>query len=308
MEDPVHVFPANAAGVCLGRGNNEAPLCERVHSGRSCRRGENRLPGAAVEALLGEPTASGDRENPNLVMFLRGDGIAPRTEMSLFRDLAEKMGIAVEGTVARGLVPWRLWNVPGAYGAPAPAMAAGPGPGSALILVLDALNEAPYAERIIREALDMVGVAACFPWCKVVFSIRQEWMSLWAGKMGLQEAKPLEELRPFFHLPWPGWAGCRTGGARRDEGPPVVMLEPFSEAQAEEVYRRYQRASGSPRPASGYRIPACRHGVGELNAETRNLLVNPLHLHLFMESLCRSGGRAGGERAASSSAGMWSGH
>ncbi len=64
-------------------------------------------------------------------------------------------------------------------------------PDRRLILVLDALNEAPFAEKVVREALDLVGLVACYPWCKVVISTRQEWLSLWSGKLGAQEASPL---------------------------------------------------------------------------------------------------------------------
>ena len=55
-----------------------------------------------VEILLQQPGEAMDRENPNLVLFLRGNGIALRPEgMSLFRDVAEKLGIAVEGATTR---------------------------------------------------------------------------------------------------------------------------------------------------------------------------------------------------------------
>jgi len=56
-----------------------------------------------VEALLGWADGSRDRpderrDNPNLVLFLRGDGLYPRGEaVSLFHDVAEKLGVAVGG-------------------------------------------------------------------------------------------------------------------------------------------------------------------------------------------------------------------
>ncbi len=60
-----------------------------------------------------------------------------------------------------------------------------------MILVLDALNEAPLAEKVIDQALEMIAAAACFPWCKIIVSTRQEWLSIWSGKLGAQETSRL---------------------------------------------------------------------------------------------------------------------
>jgi hypothetical protein len=77
------------------------------------------------------------------VLFLRGDGIALRPEgISLFRDVAEKLGVSVG---AKGIgdfselfqhlhQKWRSDRVVDRR----------------LILVLDALNEAPFAEQVTR--------------------------------------------------------------------------------------------------------------------------------------------------------------
>ena len=157
-------------------------------------------------------------------------------------------------------------------------------PGRRLILVLDALNEAPFAEKVIQEALDMVGVVACYPWCKVVVSTRQEWLSLWSGKLGAQEQSPLEELRPFLYVAEVGQR-TETGAPRSaaDPGPPVVALEPWSEAQAQAVYERYQAATQvTPDQGLTYRIPTCQTPWSALPAATQDLLINPLYLHLFM--------------------------
>ncbi|MDQ2695467.1 MAG: hypothetical protein M3Z21_08855, partial [Pseudomonadota bacterium] len=190
-----------------------------------------------VARLLAAGEGAAERENPNLVLFLRGNGIALRPEgISLFRDLAEKLGIAVTAADAR------------AKGKPSPTagfssfrelLAHLHGrwkedrvPGRRLILVLDALNEAPYAEKVVTEALEMIAVAVAYPWCKVVVSTRQEWLSIWSGKMGAQETSRLEALRPWLYVTeeqrktWP-------------PGPPVLTLEPFMAGQAAEVYRRY---------------------------------------------------------------------
>ena len=150
------------------------------------------------------------------------------------------------------------------------------------MLVLDALNEAPFAERVIDEALEMIGVAACYPWCKVVVSTRQEWLSLWSARKGAQEGSGLEEQRAYLHV-----SETERGS---DDAAPVVMMEPFTEEQAQGVYEGYQRAArgegrGDGRGGEGhYRIPACTTEWEELPDETRGLLANPLYLHLFMDA------------------------
>ncbi len=134
-------------------------------------------------------------------MFLRGNGILVRPEgMSLFRDLAEKLGVAVEGSTAKhrkdgGFSTFRsmlehlhrVWRTDRV-------------PGRRLILVLDALNEAPYAEAVVKEAMEMIRDAACFPWIKVVMSLRQEWLSVLAGKLEPQETDPFEAIRPYLYV------------------------------------------------------------------------------------------------------------
>jgi tetratricopeptide (TPR) repeat protein len=242
-----------------------------------------------VERLLAQTGDDAGRESPNLVLFLRGNGIALRTEgMSLFRDVAEKLGLLVEGTSMKARsgggfssfrelldhlhIRWKQDRVLGRR----------------LILVLDALNEGPYAEMVIREALAMVGVAACYPWCKVIFSIRQEWLGLWSAKMTAQETSPLEELRPFLYSLHRHGPGARADGRRGAEGPPVVTMAPLTEAEAREVYERYQAAArGTGDGGIPYGIPACRTSWGELSGNTRGLLTNPLYLHLFMVTFDR---------------------
>ena len=52
-----------------------------------------------VERLLEQPGYSAPQENPNLVLLLRGQGILVRSlaeGVSLFHDLAEKLGVAVQ--------------------------------------------------------------------------------------------------------------------------------------------------------------------------------------------------------------------
>src|SRR5262249_1713942 len=115
-------------------------------------------------------------------------------------------------------------------------------------------------------------------------STRQEWLSLWSGKLGAQEQSPLEELRPFLYVTEAGQR-TETGAPRSaaDPGPQVVALEPWSEAQAQAGYEPYQAAAqATPDPGLTYRIPACQTPWSALPAATQDLLINPLYLHLFM--------------------------
>ena len=197
-----------------------------------------------VEKLLGQTGEDSGRENSNLVLFLWGNGIAlrpPGEGMSLFRDVAEKLGLMVEGTSTRARSRGGFSSFRELLDHLHRRWRQDPVHGRRLILILDALNEAPYAEMVIREALTMVGVAACYPWCKVIFSMRQEWLSLWSRKLGVQETSPLEELRPFLYSMHSRAQGADR--ARDEERPPVIAMEPFTEAEAHEVYERYQAAA-----------------------------------------------------------------
>ena len=248
-----------------------------------------------VERLLAPAIEeAGDRDNPNLVMFFRGNGIALRPEgVSLFRDVTEKLGLAVEGAGIkerghggfsnfRELLDhlhrcWQRDNIPRRR----------------LILILDAVNEAIFAQKIVEEALEMVGVAACYPWCKMVVSTRQEWLALWSGKMGAQETSVLSELRAnLYTLDVAGREsdsapeGSSAGRAERSrsQGPPVITMEPLNETQAGQIYERYRASARAGSGVNTYAIPACLTPWTELAEPTRALLSNPLHVHLFMES------------------------
>ena len=126
----------------------------------------------------------------------------------------------------------------------------------------------------------MIDVAADYPWCKVVISTRQEWLFLWSSKMGAQESSRLDELRPWLYVT----EADRDERAARPQGPPVVMMEPYAKEQASEVYRRYQTAAGEPTIEGGAALPASTTSWDDLPEETRELLANPLNLHLFMEA------------------------
>jgi tetratricopeptide (TPR) repeat protein len=217
------------------------------------------------EAIPQDPDV---RDNPNLVFFLRGSGIAPRAEgFSLYRDIAEKLGISVHSgngiatfgeLLAHLHAKWKDDRVAGRR----------------LILVIDGLNEAPEPRAMLAEALEMIVAAGSYPWCKIAVSTRLEWLRVWSDKMTAQEASPLEQARRFLYH---DESRDRPG----QPADPVLTVEPFTLDQAAEVYARYRASTGT---ADVLPIPACTTPWDALPAATRSLLINPLHLHLFMET------------------------
>jgi hypothetical protein len=148
--------------------------------------------------------------------------------------------------------------------------------GRRLIVVIDGLNEDPEPRAVLAEALGMIEAAARFAWCKIVVSTRLEWLTIWSGKQTAQEASPLERARRCLYFD-----ETRTEGQTTQQREPVVAVEPFTTGQAEAVYGRYQSGAGA---SDGYRVPACPTPRAALAPATRSLLVNPLYLHLFMQT------------------------
>jgi len=233
-----------------------------------------------VERLMAPPAGVKDpqdynvRAHPNLVFFLRGSGILqPEGGVSLERDVAEKLGVSARpghGIATFGELllhlneRWKQDRVKDRR----------------LILVLDGLNEAPEPRVVLRQALAMIRLAARFPWCKIVVSTRSEWLDVWSAKVTAQEASDLELTRPNLYVP-------EAAPVRPDRPPdPVVSFEPFTPEQAAEVYARYQAAA---RAEADGRPPACTTPWAELPEATRAVLLNPLHLHLFMETFAGRG-------------------
>jgi tetratricopeptide (TPR) repeat protein len=208
------------------------------------------------------------RDNPNLVFFLRGSGIAPRAGgLSLYRDVAEKLGISTHpgsGIATFGELlahlntKWKDDRVAGRR----------------LILVIDGLNEAPEPRAMLAEALAMIVAAGSYPWCKIAVSTRLEWLRVWSDKMTAQESAPLEQARRFLYHD-------ETRDRPGQPADPVLTVEPFTLDQAAEVYAHYRASAGT---AKGVPVPACTTPWEALPAATRTLLINPLHLHLFMET------------------------
>jgi tetratricopeptide (TPR) repeat protein len=238
-----------------------------------------------VERLLEQPDHLAPHENPNLVLFLRGQAVLVRptdTGVALFHDIAEKLGVALEGSAVKHRKEEGFTALSELLADLHAKWKEDKLEGRRLILVLDALNEAPYTENVVKEAIALIELAACYPWLKVVASLRQEWLGVFAGKLEPQEADPIEAVRPFLYTVEPEPEGPRLG--RRP--PPVVAMRVFDAAQARRVYEHYQahRRVTSLEPGE-YRLPACATPWESVEQTTRDeILVTPLHLHLFMEA------------------------
>jgi tetratricopeptide (TPR) repeat protein len=233
------------------------------------------LSATEADAVPGKPPPP----NPNLVLFLRGDGILSRDgkTISLFRDVAEKLGIAVDGAQVevskKGAAKAGFKNFRELFEHLHQRWLKDEVKNRKLIFVLDALNEAAFAEIVVNEALGLINLAACFPWCKVVFSTRQEWLTLWYSKMEANELSRLEDIRRCLYVP-EGQAGRRQF--------PAVTVNALTLPQAETIYGRYQAAAKAGERLAP--LDACRSSWKELSPQTQSLLTNPLHLHLFMKT------------------------
>ncbi len=238
-----------------------------------------------VERLLDQSGHLPAHENPDLVLFLRGQGILVRpTEegVLLFHDLAEKLGVAVEGATVKHRKQGGFSSLAELFAHLHAKWKEDKLEGRRLILMLDALNEAPLTEIVVRQALDLIALAACYPWLKVVISLRQEWLGVFAGKLEPQETDPLESVRPFLYTVETESEGLRLG----KRPPPVIGMGMFDGEQARRVYEHYQSHHRTAGLEPGeYRIPACPTSWDAIDAATRrDVLITPLHLHLFMEA------------------------
>jgi tetratricopeptide (TPR) repeat protein len=241
-------------------------------------------PGVAGTPLRHQQTLA-PHENPNLVLFLRGQAVLVRpsgTGVSLFHDIAEKLGVALEGSTVKQRKEGGFSSMSELLAHLHAKWRDDKLEGRRMVLVLDALNEAPYTENVVKEAIGLIELAACYPWLKVVVSLRQEWLGVFAGKLGFQEADPIEAVRPFLYTVEPEEEGSRLG--RRP--PPVVDMKVFDAGQAKLVYQRYQgRRRVTDLEPGDYRIPACLTPWEAVELTTRDeILVTPLYLHLFMEA------------------------
>ncbi|MCS6920117.1 MAG: tetratricopeptide repeat protein [Fimbriimonadales bacterium] len=136
------------------------------------------------------------------------------------------------------------------------------------VIIVDAVNESRYAAQLLQELLDLVSTARRYPWVRVVFSARTEFLQVYQARADAA-ANPFYMLQAQF-VPPPE--------PLRPEDPPAWTVPPFTEAEAEQVYRRYQQAH-----AEGKALPACRTPWERIPPDTRRrILCNPLRLHLWM--------------------------
>jgi tetratricopeptide (TPR) repeat protein len=208
-----------------------------------------------------DPT-SGDARN--LVLFLRGDLIAERTrEDRLLAALLERLGLrdrdfASFGDLLQALArQWPNDRVPGRR----------------FILILDAVNEAPRAENLFREALDLIAAASTHPWCRIVVTMRREFLNVLRGKADATEKDIFFGAEPHLYAPYEESASLR----RRDPVIELPVLSADSSGTLGEASRAYER----------YRLngladePGCLTPWTELDLPTRELLRSPLLLYVF---------------------------
>ena len=229
------------------------------------------------EGIEDEGTA--DREGRNLLFFLRGDGIVARPEGNiLFLNLSEKIGLkAGDFSNFRELLEhldnkWAQDRVQGRR----------------LVLLLDAINEAQPGEQVMREALELVKEASFYPWCKVILTVRWEFLRVLEGKKGFEEVDAFADVRAYLYEP-PRERDEMTMFLREAEKVPGVVLERLEEAEAALIYRNYQQIASTEEgeqsePELGYAVPASTTPWEELPQQTRNVLTNPLMMHLFHQA------------------------
>jgi len=221
-----------------------------------------------------EDEGTADREGRNLLFFLRGDGIVTRPEGNiLFLNLSEKIGLkAGDFGNFRELFEhldskWAQDRVKGRK----------------LVILLDALNEAQTAEQVMREALELIKEASFYPWCKVILTVRWEFLRILEGKKGFEEVDAFSDVRAYLYEP-PKEEG-EMAFLRERERVPGVILERLEESEAENIYRNYQQFACSVAPLQrqelDYVVSASTTPWEELSQQTRNVLTNPLMMHLF---------------------------
>ncbi|HJT77020.1 MAG TPA: tetratricopeptide repeat protein, partial [Gemmataceae bacterium] len=208
-----------------------------------------------------------EEQEDHLVFFLRGDGLLRELpgDNLLLTNLLHKIGLD-----ARKFAGFAEFFAHLEARAREDKL-----PGRRFVIVLDALNEAPAPEQVLREALELVSAGRAYPWLRVVLSARDEFLLVWSGRRGDLEANPFHAVRGLFVPP----PEDPTRPAR-PEDPPAWFVHAFRPEEAETVYRRYQQAHAAD-PAS----PACRTAWEQIGPATRaGLLTVPLYLDLWMRA------------------------
>ncbi len=155
-------------------------------------------------------------------------------------------------------------------------------PGRRLVILFDAVNEAMRAENLLREAFDLVRAASAYPWCKVVLTLRREFLGVLRGKVEAQEKSVFLAVEPCLYRPMV------------EEGPVGVSRDPVLElpllsgdredgvlGEAGKAYELYRAKGLTVDRGSKDRKPGCRTPWRELSRETRELLRTPLFLYVF---------------------------
>ena len=198
------------------------------------------------------------------VFFLRGDGIIAELDGGnlLLANLLHKMGVkqgafASFGEFFAHLASQRVKDHVA---------------GRRMVLVLDALNEAPQSSRILQEALEMVAAAREHVWLRIALSARSEFLDVWRGLGESTVPSPFHAVRPLFVTP-----PDDPLNPLAPEDPPAWVVPGFTKDEAATVYENYQtahRASGA--------VPACNTVWPRIAPTAQTLLTTPLYLDLWM--------------------------
>lgn len=199
-----------------------------------------------------------------IVLLLRGDSILPRGKGNLlFQDVAHKAGLRAKdfggfrellGHLAKSRSSDRDHQ------------------DRRLILVVDAVNEAPYAEQVFAEAMELIRDARDFPWVRVVVTLRDEFLRLCAQRRGDGERDPLEGMGELLVRP------ARQDEDKRGRQPaPLWLVPPLTLAESRAVYERYREAG-----VHGAVNTGARGRWDDLTPDQQRLLANPLFIRLWL--------------------------
>jgi len=147
--------------------------------------------------------------------------------------------------------------------------------GRRMAVIIDAVNEAPHAEDVLQECLELIQTAADFPWCKVLLTLRCEFLS------AVRAHKSDNGCDVFSNHDAVLFASELSACGPSQFREPVIELPPFeceslgsAPSPAELAYTAYQQMVVDG--ATG-----CRTPWPALSAETQSLLANPLLARLF---------------------------
>ncbi len=193
----------------------------------------------------------------HIVFFLRGDSIYPYEKGDiLFQNIIHKIGLKAKDfsnfTELFNRLKDSIKNQNEKPNTP-----------QRFILVLDALNEAPFAHQVIEETIDLLKTAKNYPFIRVVFSIRSEAFAVLRRKRLENQSDLLDSVKPLL-LP--------IKNHENENDIPAYICTTLEQNEAAEIYKLYQT-----------RGQACFTSWDELPLVTKQLLLTPLYLHLFHE-------------------------